>query len=99
MSCGLIGAKLGHSYSPQIHRLFGDYPYVLYELREEEVGPFLKNNGNWTALNVTIPYKKTVLPFMDEVSETVARTGSVNTVVKRPDGTLFGDNTDVYGFL
>ncbi|MBO4363091.1 MAG: shikimate kinase [Clostridia bacterium] len=99
VSCGLIGAKLGHSYSPQIHRLFGDYPYVLYELREEEVGPFLKNNGNWTALNVTIPYKKTVLPFMDEVSETVARTGSVNTVVKRPDGTLFGDNTDVYGFL
>ena len=99
ISCGLIGAKLGHSYSPQIHALLGEYPYKLYELREEEVGPFLKNNGEWTALNVTIPYKKTVLPFMDEVSDTVRRTGSVNTVVKRQNGTLFGDNTDVYGFV
>ncbi|MBQ3894997.1 MAG: shikimate kinase [Clostridia bacterium] len=99
ISCGLIGAKLGHSYSPQIHALLGEYPYKLYELREEEVGPFLKNNGEWTALNVTIPYKKTVLPFMDEVSDTVRRTGSVNTVVRRQDGTLFGDNTDVYGFV
>ncbi len=97
ISCGLIGAKLAHSYSPQIHALFGNYPYKLYELREDEIGAFLKN-GDWTALNVTIPYKKTVLPFMDEVSETVRRTGSVNTIVKRPDGTLFGDNTDVYGF-
>ncbi len=97
ISCGLIGAKLAHSYSPQIHALFGSYPYKLYELREDEIGAFLKN-GDWTALNVTIPYKKTVLPFMDEVSETVRRTGSVNTIVKRPDGTLFGDNTDVYGF-
>ena len=99
ISCGLIGAKLGHSYSPQIHALLGEYPYKLYELREEEVGPFLKNNGEWTALNVTIPYKKTVLPFMDEVSDTVRRKGSVNTVVKRQNGTLFGDNTDVYGFV
>ena len=99
ISCGLIGAKLGHSYSPQIHALLGEYPYKLYELREEEVGPFLKNNGEWTALNVTIPYKKTVLPFMDEVSDTVRRTGRVNTVVKRQNGTLFGDNTDVYGFV
>lgn len=96
--CGLLGAKLVHSYSPQIHALLGDYEYKLYELREDEVGDFVKNGG-LDAFNVTIPYKKTVVPFMDELSEVARSLGSVNTVVRRSDGTLYGDNTDIYGAL
>ena len=97
MKCGLLGQKLGHSYSPQIHGLFADYDYALYEREPEELEDFLKN-GDWTGLNVTIPYKKTVLPFCDELSERARRIGAVNTLVRRPDGTLFGENTDAYGF-
>ena len=95
--CALLGEKLAHSYSPQIHALLGDYPYTLSEKRPEEVAYYLENGG-WTGINVTIPYKKTVLPYMDELSPTAADTQSVNTVIRRPDGSLYGDNTDVYGF-
>lgn len=95
--CGLLGRKLTHSYSPQIHNLLGDYEYLLYEREESEIFNLLSDTSV-TGLNVTIPYKKTVIPFLDEVSETVKKTGSANTIVRRSDGTLFGDNTDVYGF-
>ncbi|MBO4327328.1 MAG: type II 3-dehydroquinate dehydratase [Clostridia bacterium] len=98
LRCGLIGGRLIHSYSPQIHAKLGDYEYKLYELREDEVGPFLKS-GCFDGLNVTIPYKKTVVPFLDELSEDAARLGSVNTVIRRSDGTLYGDNTDIFGAL
>jgi len=98
MRCGLLGKTLGHSYSPQIHARLADYEYRLYEKREDELADFLRS-GAWDGLNVTIPYKKTVVPFCDELSDVSARIGSVNTLVKRPDGTIFGDNTDVYGFL
>ena len=94
---GLLGAKLIHSYSPKIHSLLGDYPYELFEKSAEEVEDFILR-GPFTGINVTIPYKKTVLPFMTTLSETARRTGSVNTVIRLPDGGLFGDNTDVYGF-
>ena len=97
MKCGLLGKKLGHSWSPRIHRDLGDYEYLLYERQEEEIPDFLRN-GDWHGMNVTIPYKKTVIPFMDELSPTAKELGSVNTVVRREDGSLWGDNTDVYGF-
>lgn len=96
LRCGLIGGRLVHSYSPQIHAELGDYDYKLFELKEDEVGPFLKK-GEFDGLNVTIPYKKTVLPYIDELSDNAARLGSVNTIVRRADGTLFGDNTDIFG--
>lgn len=95
--CGLLGEKLGHSYSPQIHALLGDYEYRLYEKAPEEVVNFIRN-GSWHGLNVTIPYKKTVIPLCDELSETAAAIGAVNTLLRRLDGTIFGDNTDAYGF-
>lgn len=96
MKCGLLGRKLGHSYSPQIHALLGNYSYQLFEKEPEEIGDFLKN-GDFTGLNVTIPYKKEVIPFLDELSPAAARLGAVNTIVRR-DGKLIGHNTDYFGF-
>ena len=97
MKCGLLGEKLGHSYSPQIHAELADYDYRLYEKAPDEVEDFVRH-GDWHGLNVTIPYKKTVIPFCDELSETAATIGSVNTLKRRSDGTIFGDNTDAFGF-
>ena len=97
MKCGLLGRKLGHSYSPQIHSHLGDYSYVLFEKEPEELEDFL-HNGDFTEINVTIPYKKDVIPYLDELSPTARKMGSVNTVVRRADGTLFGHNTDYFGF-
>ncbi len=97
MKSGLLGRKLGHSYSPQIHEYLGEYTYDLFEKEPEEVGEFLLN-GDFTGINVTIPYKKDVIPFLDELSPKAIRMGSVNTVVRRADGTLFGHNTDYFGF-
>ena len=97
LRCGLLGKKLGHSYSPAIHAMLGEYRYDLFEKTEDELPDFLKN-GDWDGLNVTIPYKKTVVPCCAELSATAKKTGSVNTLVRRPDGTLFGDNTDAPGF-
>ena len=97
MQCGLLGRKLGHSYSPQIHRMLGDYSYVLFEKEPQELEGFLKN-GDFTGLNVTIPYKKDVIPFLDALSPVAQRLGAVNTIVRRADGTLIGHNTDYFGF-
>lgn len=94
---GLIGKKLGHSYSPQIHSYLGDYEYNIYEMEEDAVGSFLKNR-EFDAINVTIPYKKTVMPFLDRIDASALKIGSVNTIVKEADGTLTGYNTDYYGF-
>lgn len=77
--------------------MLGSYDYCLFEKKPEEVESFLRN-GDFSGLNVTIPYKKTVFAYMDEVSETAAKVGSINTIVKDVSGRLFGDNTDVYGF-
>ena len=96
--CGLIGEKLGHSFSPAIHGKLADYEYRLYELSPEQVGPFLEKK-EYDGLNVTIPYKKTVIPYCDELTGAARSIGSVNTIVKRPDGTLLGHNTDYDGFL
>lgn len=97
MRCGLLGRTLGHSYSPQIHSDLGDYSYELFEKEPEELENFLKN-GDYTGLNVTIPYKKTVLPFLDELSPTAKKMGCVNTIVRREDGSLYGHNSDFFGF-
>lgn len=97
MKCGLLGRKLGHSYSPQIHNLLGDYSYVLFEKEPEELENFLKN-GDFSGLNVTIPYKKEVIPYLSELSPTAQKMCCVNTVLRRSDGTLYGHNTDYFGF-
>lgn len=95
---GLLGEKLGHSFSPEIHSMLGNYEYRLFEVEKNELENFIKH-GKWDGINVTIPYKKTVMSYLDEISENAQKIGSVNTVVRRSDGTLFGDNTDYYGFL
>lgn len=97
MICGLLGEKLGHSYSPQIHALLGDYDYSLFEKDKTELQDFLIN-GNFTGLNVTIPYKKAVIPYCSELSDIAKKLGAVNTIVRKPDGTLIGHNTDYFGF-
>ena len=97
LKCGLLGEKLGHSRSPEIHRELGDYEYRLYEKAPGEVENFLRD-GDYDVLNVTIPYKRTAFALCDEVTDIAARLGNVNVVVKRFDGRLFGDNTDAFGF-
>lgn len=97
MQCGLLGRKLGHSYSPQIHGMLGEYDYDLFEKEPEELENFLKT-GFFHALNVTIPYKKSVIPYCTILSPTAQKLGAVNTIVRRADGTLLGHNTDYFGF-
>ena len=94
---GLLGEHLGHSFSPAIHKQLGGYDYQLVELPPDQVGPFLQE-GSFRGLNVTIPYKKTVMAYCRELSPAAERIGSVNTIVRRPDGSLYGDNTDYDGF-
>ena len=98
MIYGLLGEHLSHSYSPLIHSMLGDYEYRFFEKALDEVEDFIKN-GDFQAINVTIPYKKTVIPYLSELSERARKIGSVNVVVRRPDGTLFGDNSDYGGFM
>ena len=97
MRAGLLGRKLGHSFSPRIHACFGNYTYDLFEVEPEALDAFMKE-GAFDALNVTIPYKKSVIPYCAELSASARGIGSVNTLVRRADGTLFGDNTDAAGF-
>ena len=97
MEYGLIGERLGHSYSPQIHRCFGNYDYRLYPMTGEQLGETLKKR-DFKGLNITIPYKKDVLPFCDVISDTVRAVGSANTLYFR-DGKLCAENTDLPGML
>lgn len=93
---GLLGRKLGHSYSPRIHELLGGYEYRLYEKEPEELEGFLKST-TLKGMNVTIPYKKTVMPLCAELSDVARRMGCVNTLVRRENG-WYGHNTDYEGF-
>ena len=95
MQYGCIGEKLSHSFSKEIHNALTDYVYELKELAPDEVGAFLQTR-DFKAINVTIPYKQTVIPFLDHVSDRARAIGAVNTVVNR-DGVLYGYNTDFYG--
>lgn len=97
MECGLLGEKLGHSYSPAIHKFLGNYTYSLYEKKPEELEDFLKN-GSFSGLNVTIPYKKAVIPYCAALTPVAQQLGAVNTIVRKQDGTLIGHNTDYFGF-
>ncbi|MBO5252354.1 MAG: shikimate 5-dehydrogenase [Clostridia bacterium] len=92
---GCIGKKLTHSFSKEIHARLADYKYELIELTEEEIRPFFEKK-DFEAINVTIPYKQTVIPYLDSVSEIAQRIGAVNTIVNR-GGKLYGYNTDYYG--
>lgn len=94
---GLLGKSLKHSYSPRIHDMLGEYTYKLFEREEDEVEDFIKNES-WRGLNVTIPYKKTVLPYLTKISDVAKEAGSVNTIFKIDDQ-IYGENTDVYGFM
>lgn len=96
---GLLGEKLSHSFSPQIHRALvgGRYTYELYERAPDEVEGFIKGH-EWDAINVTIPYKQAVMPYLDEITSEARRIGAVNTITRLPDGRLRGDNTDYFGF-
>lgn len=95
---GLIGEKLGHSYSKQIHHALCGYNYELMSIPREEIEAFLSAR-NFTGLNVTIPYKRTVIPHCDLLTDAAREIGSVNTLVMQSDGRLLGDNTDYAGFL
>ena len=98
MICGLLGGKLGHSYSPQIHAELGDYKYRLFERAPEELDAFFADRS-WTGVNVTIPYKRAAMKYCDVISERALRIGCVNTVVREADGLVHGYNTDYDGFL
>lgn len=98
MEYGLIGEKLGHSYSPMIHAQLADYDYVLREVSPDKLDALMREK-DFKGINVTIPYKKSVIPYCAELSETAKEIGSVNTIVVRPDRTLWGHNTDVGGFI
>lgn len=98
MKCGLLGRALGHSYSPEIHRHLGDYAYGLYEVEPEELASFLAE-GSLSGMNVTIPYKKAVIPYLAKLTPQAMLLNAVNTIVRSKDGKLIGHNTDYYGFL
>ena len=93
---GLIGRKLGHSISPEIHAALGNPHYSLYELEPEELAEFLSDE-RLKALNVTIPYKIDVIPLCKTLDPLAEAIGSVNTLVRQPDGSWKGYNTDAYG--
>lgn len=97
MKCGLLGEKLKHSYSPQIHSYLSNYSYCCFEKSVEQLSDFLLH-GDFSGLNVTIPYKKAVIPYCSELSDVAKKLGAVNTIVRREDGSLIGHNTDYYGF-
>ena len=92
---GCIGKKLTHSFSREIHAQLADYQYDLIELTEEEIAPFFAKKS-FAAINVTIPYKQTVIPYLDSVSPVAQKIGAVNTIVNK-DGKLYGYNTDYHG--
>ena len=93
---GLLGEKLSHSLSPQLHSYYGKYDYKLMELAPEKVDEFFSTR-DFCGINVTIPYKKVAFSHCDSVSDTAKMAGAVNTVINR-GGKLCGYNTDYYGF-
>ena len=95
MKYGLIGERLGHSFSAEIHARLGDYDYTLCELTKQELHEFMTEK-DFCAINVTIPYKRDVIPYLDGIDSAAESIGAVNTIVNR-DGKLYGYNTDFYG--
>ena len=95
MEYGLIGEKLGHTFSPAIHAMIAPYEYGVLELTQEELHAFLEAR-RFCAVNVTIPYKQTVIPYLDDLDDCAREIGAVNAIVNR-DGKLHGYNTDAWG--
>ena len=95
MNYGLIGEKLGHSFSREIHEKLGRYEYEIVELAADKLPGFLEQK-NFDGINVTIPYKQAVIPYLDEISDSAKEIGAVNTIVNR-NGKLTGYNTDASG--
>ncbi len=95
MKYGLIGEKLGHSFSKEIHEMIGYYNYELHEVAKTDIDLFMKEK-DFIGINVTIPYKETVIPYLDEIDDVALRIGAVNTIIN-VDGKLKGFNTDYYG--
>lgn len=96
--CGLLGRRLSHTLSPEIHNALAAYAYKCFELEPEELAEFFARTP-FDGLNVTIPYKQAVMPFCARLTERAKSVGAVNTVVREADGSLTGDNTDYAGFL
>lgn len=94
---GLLGEHLPHSFSPQIHLALGNENYHLFEIAPEKLEQFMHEH-NFKGINVTIPYKKAVIPYLDVISPEAEKIGAVNTITVR-DGKLYGDNTDYFGFV
>ncbi len=97
MEYGLIGEKLRHSFSKEIHEKLAGYDYQLKELTPAQLPGFLKERA-FKGINVTIPYKQAVIPYLDEIDEKAAAIGAVNTIVNR-EGKLYGYNTDYDGMM
>lgn len=97
MDYGLIGEKLGHSYSKDIHEMLADYTYDLCPLTKEEFAEFMEKK-EFKSINVTIPYKRDVIPYLYEMDDNAKAIGAVNTIVNK-DGKLYGHNTDFSGFM
>ena len=95
MEYGLIGEKLGHSFSKTIHEMIADYKYELKEIKKEDFNSFMESK-DFKCINVTIPYKKDVIPYLDFISDEAKKIGAVNTIINK-DGKLYGYNTDYYG--
>lgn len=94
---GVLGRVLGHSYTPVIYRALAGLDYRKFEREPQDLESFIKGD-EWEGVNVTIPYKREVMPYLDELSDIARRLGNVNTITRLPDGRLRGDNTDYYGF-
>jgi len=94
---GLLGEKLGHSFSPLIHGYLGEYDYLLYEVSAADLDSFMTER-RFDGINVTIPYKQQVVPYCVTLSQEARTIGSVNTIIKDDDGALHGYNTDYHGF-
>ena len=95
MKYGLIGERLGHSFSKEIHEQIGGYEYELVELNEQEFHKFMESK-NFKAINVTIPYKEKVIPYLTHISKEASEIKAVNTIVNK-NGVLYGYNTDCLG--
>ena len=94
---GVLGRVLGHSYTPTIYKELAGLEYVRFEREPEDLAAFMTGD-EWEGTNVTIPYKRAVMEYLDELSPLAERMGNVNTITRLPDGRLHGDNTDYFGF-
>ncbi len=95
MKYGLIGERLGHSFSKDVHALLNDYDYEIHEVKRDELRSFMTERA-FNAINVTIPYKEEVLPYLSYISDEARAIGAVNTIVNK-NGSLYGYNTDFLG--